>query len=162
MKINFSLQNLNFSLLICILIFTLYILLIKNVFAHQVGLQNIDAKDANERWSWNDVIGWTDFHDSSIHNIEVGVGEIKGWASSAVGYIVFNCSTTPNGDICGSNNFKVNNDGNGLLSGFAWNENIGWISFCGNSTSVSSWDGSKWICPSSPSYRLPVHSEAEL
>ncbi len=129
------------------------------VLAHQAIFQNIDTKDANERWAWNDVIGWIDFHDSSIHNIEVSPSEIKGWASSTVGYIVFNCATTPNGNICGSSNFKVNNDSTGLLSGFAWNENIGWISFCGNSASVSTWDGSAWVCPDFPSYRVRIDKD---
>lgn len=148
--------NFQFPIKVLILIFIFGFTL---VFAHQVGLQNIDIKNANERWAWNDVAGWIDFHNSSIHNIEVSVDEVKGWASSTIGFISFNCSTTPNGDICGSSNFRVNNDGNGLLSGFAWSDGVGWISFCGNSTGASSWDGSKWVCPSSPSYRVRVDKD---
>ena len=145
----------NFKFLILGLLF----LIVATVLAHQVGFQNIDTRDVGERWAWNDVIGWIDFHHSAIHNIEVGSNEIRGWASSTVGYIVLNCATTPNGNICGSSNFKVNNDGGGLLSGFAWSENIGWISFCGNSTSVSSWNGSGWVCPAFPSYRVRIDQD---
>lgn len=52
---------------------------------------------------------------------------MQGWAESDVGEIVFNCETMPNGN-CDDSDFKVSNS-TGPLSGWAWNENIGWISF---------------------------------
>jgi peptidoglycan hydrolase-like protein with peptidoglycan-binding domain len=51
------------------------------------------------------------------------------WGDS-VGWIALNCSDLGS---CGSQQFKVANDGNGNLSGYAWGENTGWISFsCAN------------------------------
>jgi len=128
------------------------------VFASGSG-SNIDTNDDEEHWVWNDVIGWSNWHDAR-HNIMVGGNELKGYAGSEVGPIILNCATTPDGDICASYSqpFKVNNDGAGNLSGWAWNDVIGWISFCGNGTDYSTWDGGlgKWVCPSSTTYRVKV------
>ncbi len=87
---------------------------------------NISSEEG-EHWAWNDIIGWIDFY--STGNVEVTDYKIKGYASSSVGYIALDCETSPNGNICSSSNFKVENNCNGELSGFAWNEVIGWISF---------------------------------
>jgi hypothetical protein len=87
---------------------------------------------ANEHWAWNDVIGWIDFK-AAPDNVQVFNNRLEGYAGSGVGSIALNCNSTPNGDICGVSNFRVSNNGTGLLSGWAWNDNIGWISFwCGN------------------------------
>ena len=40
-----------------------------------------------------------------------------------------NCSDTTSGCSTTNGNFKVINDGNGSLSGYAWGENTGWINF---------------------------------
>lgn len=80
-----------------------------------------------EHWAWNDVIGWVDF--DYYKNVSVFDNRLEGYASSSVGAIGLNCNSTPNGDICGISNFKVSNDGSGGLSGWAWNDTIGWISF---------------------------------
>jgi hypothetical protein len=69
-----------------------------------------------------------------------------------------NCNTTPNGDICGTSSFKVSNNGSGSLAGWAWNDGIGWISFCGNASGGSTLSGSDWICPASPTYQVSVSS----
>ncbi|TSD01911.1 MAG: Uncharacterized protein Athens071426_607 [Parcubacteria group bacterium Athens0714_26] len=81
------------------------------------------------RWAWNDAMGWIDFYSSG--NVSVTTNELTGYASSQVGDISLNCSSTPNGDICSgpAGSWKVSNDGMGALSGWAWNDNIGWISF---------------------------------
>mgnify|MGYP000179698466 CR=1 FL=1 len=85
--------------------------------------------DATDRYAWSDVSGWWDFY--TTNNVEVGTSTLRGYAySPAIGEIVLNCATTPNGDICSDSNFKVTNtDGGGNLSGCAWNDIIGWISF---------------------------------
>lgn len=89
---------------------------------------NISSAD---RWAWNDVVGWLDFYSSG--NVNVFGNRLEGYANSGVGEIALNCNSTPNGNICATSNFKVSNNGTGLLSGYAWNDNIGWISFwCGN------------------------------
>jgi hypothetical protein len=50
-----------------------------------------------------------------------------------LGDMALDCATSPNGNICASSNFKVNQDVNGVLDGYAWDDSIGWISFnCSN------------------------------
>ena len=86
---------------------------------------------ANNHWAWNDAIGWVDFYPTPP-NIVVSDSQLSGYASSSVGEISLDCFSTSIGDRCGFSNYKVYNDGSGNLSGFAWNDAIGWISFCNN------------------------------
>jgi hypothetical protein len=82
-------------------------------------------------WAWNDAIGWIDFCNTGTVNVDA-TGLI-GYASSSVGDISLDCATTRIGDICGTSNYQVTNDGSGNLSGWAWNDEYGWISFdCSN------------------------------
>ncbi len=83
--------------------------------------------DATYRYAWNDNIGWIDFYQTG--NVNVTSTQLTGYATSSVGYIALDCATSPNGDICATSNFKVSNDGNGNLTGWAYNDAIGWISF---------------------------------
>ncbi|PIR44196.1 hypothetical protein COV23_01180 [Candidatus Wolfebacteria bacterium CG10_big_fil_rev_8_21_14_0_10_31_9] len=78
-------------------------------------------------YAFNDIIEWIDFRTPG--NIMVYNDRLEGYASSSVGYIALNCNSTPIEDICASSDFKVSNDGNGNLTGWAWNDGIGWISF---------------------------------
>lgn len=110
--------------------------------------------DATNHWAWNDNIGWVDFYSTNNINVE-GTG-LTGYASSSLGYVALDCNTSPNGNICGSSNFQVTNDGSGNLAGWAWNDNVGWVSFCGNSSGGSTWNGSTWVCPSNPTYQVTV------
>ncbi|MFA5099043.1 MAG: hypothetical protein WC461_02395 [Candidatus Paceibacterota bacterium] len=90
--------------------------------------------NSSEHYAWNDIIGWINFY--STDNVNVASAQLSGYASSSVGYIALDCATSPNGDICSTSNFKVLNNGNGNLSGWAYNDIIGWISF--DSVSASS------------------------
>lgn len=89
---------------------------------------------STNRWAWNDVIGWIDFY---FDDTNVTSSNLEGYASSSVGYIGLDCATSPNGNICsgGGGNWKVTNT-SGELSGYAWNDNIGWISFNCDNTST--------------------------
>ncbi len=88
--------------------------------------------DPTKRWAWNDSIGWIDFQYSQNPNAEVTASELRGYASSSVGFISVNCASGPPGSNCNVN-YKVTNDGTGNLSGWGWNDQIGWISFnCAN------------------------------
>lgn len=115
------------------------IYLISSFIALSLGLtvfaaSNItpDSPPNYTQWAWNDVIGWIDFK-AAPDNVQIFNDRLEGYAGSGVGSIALNCNSTPNGDICGVSNFKVSNNGTGLLSGYGWNDNIGWISFwCGN------------------------------
>ncbi|MCL5016248.1 MAG: hypothetical protein M1312_01380 [Patescibacteria group bacterium] len=112
--------------------------------------------DATNHWAWNDNIGWVDFY--STGNVNVSGTGISGYASSTMGDVALDCNTSPNGYICNNSNFQVVNDGNGNLAGWAWNDNIGWISFCGNNSGGSTWNGSTWICPASSTYEVTIDS----
>ena len=92
------------------------------------GRHNIDTNNKDYHWVWNDLIGWINFHANDT--VEVRSDELRGWADSQIGEIVLNCATTPNGDICDDSNghFRVENY-RGELSGWAWNDTVGWISF---------------------------------
>ena len=83
--------------------------------------------DSTYRYAWNDVIGWIDFYQTG--NVNATSTQLSGYATSSVGYIALDCATSPNGDICATSNFRVSNDGSGNLTGWAWNDAIGWISF---------------------------------
>lgn len=85
-------------------------------------------------WAWNDAIGWIDFYNTQT--VSITSQNLTGYASSSAGDISLDCHTTRNGNICkpdwggtGSSDYQVTNDGNGYLSGWAWNDNYGWISF---------------------------------
>ncbi|MEK7657954.1 MAG: hypothetical protein AAB366_02045 [Patescibacteria group bacterium] len=93
--------------------------------------------DPIDRWAWNDIIGWIDF-GYPAGNVNVYSNRLEGYASSSVGFIALNCNSTPNGNICGASDFKVSNDGAGNLSGWAYNDNIGWISFASTTPVVYS------------------------
>ncbi|MBI2025118.1 MAG: hypothetical protein HYT03_03480 [Candidatus Harrisonbacteria bacterium] len=88
---------------------------------------------SNERYAWNDVISWIDFGKGEV---EVTDSELRGYTSSSIGFIALNCATTPSPPaptcVGPAGNWGVVNDGNGNLSGWAWNDNIGWISFFGS------------------------------
>ena len=89
---------------------------------------NIDTKGVGEKWGWNDVFGWINMADTNT--VMVNDTAIAGYASSSIGDIMFDCATTRSGNTCATANFKTaNNDG--LLSGFAWNDVIGWIRMAG-------------------------------
>lgn len=85
---------------------------------------NIDSTD---HWAWSDATGWWDFY--STNTAEVSASSLHGYASSSIGEMALNCESTPNGDVCSTSDFKVINDASGNLSGCAWNDTIGWISF---------------------------------
>lgn len=119
-----AIRNLQFiahySLLVAFVIFGF---LFFAVPAHAASVLSPDC------YAWNDVVGWFDF--CATGNVTITNTQLTGYASSSVGYIGLDCATTPNGDICGGagGSWKVANDGNGNLSGWAWNDGIGWISF---------------------------------
>ena len=103
--------------------------------------------DSTYRYAWNDVIGWIDFYFDDVNATST---QLSGYASSSVGYIALDCATSPNGDICATSDFKVSNDGSGYLTGWAWNDAIGWISFCGGAGTTD--------CPGSVSYQVTINT----
>jgi hypothetical protein len=105
-----------------------------------------------DHYAWTNVTGWIDF-DSSV---TVSATKLTGNPSSTqIGSISLDCTNTPNGNICGgpAGSWWVANDGNGNLSGWAWSDAIGWISFCGNASAGS---GATGGCPGSPTYQVKI------
>ena len=110
-------------------------------FAMHIIVKAVTNIDSSDKWAWSDVSGWWDLYAEST--VEVQPTKMTGYASSTIGDISFDCATTRNGDICSTSDYKVCNgdssgvtctaDADGDLSGCAWNDEIGWISFwCGD------------------------------
>lgn len=103
------------------------------------GVTNNIATSNSDRHAWNDVVGWIDFGPGD-GEVEVADTQLKGYAEILqAGFLALDCATSPNGDICATSSFKVSNDGSGNLSGWAWNDNFGWISFSGTAADSSSY-----------------------
>ncbi|SRR6266481_2096809 len=105
--------------------------------------------DATNKWAWNDVSGWMDFNITNTVNV-TNTG-LQGYASSSIGDISLDCNTTSHvpSNICtASTTYQVFNDGSGFLSGWGWNDVVGWISFCGGQSTST--------CPGSTSYRVII------
>jgi len=92
---------------------------------------NISAT-TTAHWAWNDTIGWIDFYNTNT--ITVSSANLTGYASSTVGDISLDCHTARGGNVCGTSDYQVTNDGAGNLSGWGWNDNYGWVSFDCNNT----------------------------
>lgn len=107
-----------------ILLFGVILVFTFSIFNYADAATNIDS---TYRYAWNDVIGWIDFYQTG--NVNVTSTQLIGYATSSVGFIALDCATSPNADICATSNFKVSNDGSGNLTGWAYNDAIGWISF---------------------------------
>lgn len=134
----------------------------KIVSGCSVGAVNIST-EGSEHYAWSDVIGWIDFLYSGNPNVEVSTQELMGCANSdAVGLISLNCRSTPNNDICSTSSYKVSNQNDGSLAGWAWNDTIGWISFCGNATESSTLTGGNWRCPSALTYQVFIDSTGDF
>lgn len=79
-----------------------------------------------EHWAWNDNVGWINFH--STGTVNVLANQLQGFADSPIGRVSFDCASGPPGSTCAID-YRVLNDGAGNLSGWAWSDAIGWISF---------------------------------
>lgn len=116
------------------------------IFGTVLATTNISSVAA-EHWAWNDLIGWFDFY--TTNTVNVTSLRMQGYASSDFGDISLDCATTRIGDICGTSNYFVANDGSGNLSGWGWNDTFGWISFYCGSTGIPG------LCSTSP-YRVII------
>ncbi|MBI4087548.1 MAG: hypothetical protein HY434_01835 [Candidatus Liptonbacteria bacterium] len=94
---------------------------------HQALASTNISATSTSHWAWNDLIGWIDLYNTQT--ITVATQNLTGYASSSVGDISLDCHTTSIGNICSTSNYQVTNDGSGNLSGWAWNDQYGWISF---------------------------------
>jgi hypothetical protein len=94
-----------------------------NLGSYKAQVQNISLGTATN-------INFGKFTTASAKNITISNTELRGFAwGDGVGWIVTNCADTTSGCSATNGNFKVSNNGSGLLSGYAWGENTGWINF---------------------------------
>jgi len=82
-------------------------------------------------FAWSDTVGWFDFYTTS--SVDVDQSGVEGYAQfgpegGPYSYLSFDCATGPSGSDC-SVPYGVVNDSNGNLSGWAWSDALGWVSF---------------------------------
>ena len=92
------------------------------------GVGGTGPIDLAFRYAWNDSTGWWDF---GTGNVNVTSTQLTGSGTNInLADISLDCATSPAGNICGTSNYKVSRaSSTGDLSGYAWNDSIGWISF---------------------------------
>jgi hypothetical protein len=91
--------------------------------------ENIDPDNTGSQYAWSENAGWF----NAEPNGEGGAG-VTVWATKLtgfiwvqnIGYISLSCE---NSGLCETSNYRITNDGNGTLSGYAWSEAAGWINF---------------------------------
>ncbi len=94
------------------------------------AITNVDPNYPNH-YAWSDTIGWINFLVPGTFNVtKFG---LEGYAqfgdSVPYSYLSFDCASGPIGSNCAPVNYRVTNDANGNLSGWAWSDTIGWVSF---------------------------------
>lgn len=153
-----------FSLVIAVAIVTFSLFYYISVHA-ETNISSVVA----EQTAWEDINGWWNFYQTNT--VMVWGTRIEGYASSTTGEVSLDCATTPVGNVCGSSNYGVcngpgphntdgtcpNGDASGILSGYGWNDTIGWISFNCDQTSH---DGSN-NCASS-NYKVQINSSGDF
>ncbi|MBI2279047.1 MAG: hypothetical protein HYU81_03230 [Candidatus Brennerbacteria bacterium] len=115
--------------------------------ALRAGAATNVSSASNERLAWDDENGWWDFY--STNTVTIYGTRLEGYASSTVGDLSLDCATTASGNVCASSNYGVCNgpgphatdgacasgDASGDLTGYAWNDAMGWVSFNCNQSS---------------------------
>jgi len=104
-------------------------------------------------YAWSGNYGWIDFaYPGGNVRVPIGAGDLNGGAYvlSNSSWVSLNCAYT---DSCSTVDYKVSSDANGNLSGWAWSESFGWISFASTTpitygvtvaTSTGEFDGYAW------------------
>jgi hypothetical protein len=117
-----------------IYIFSVFVLLLFAFPHFSLASSAIGVIDSSNEYAWSENTGWINF-GTTQGNVTVADSELTGYAySENTGWISLNCS---NDNSCVTSNYKVANDGKGVLSGYAYGENVGWIVFdCATSACV--------------------------
>lgn len=89
--------------------------------------------NTNQQSSYGANIGWMNWRANTTNGAVVGEFVCSGYIYAAnVGWISLGSGNPTNGiqySNTSSNDFGVNNLGDGRLRGFAWGANIGWVNF---------------------------------
>jgi len=89
----------------------------------------LSAVAIGNHYAWSGNMGWIDFaYPGGNIQLPVGEGNLNGaaYVLSNGSWILLNCAYA---NCCSASDFKVSADANGNLSGWAWSESFGWISF---------------------------------
>ena len=84
------------------------------------------ASDNVSGWAWSENIGWISFNCTNVPKVCNGGATTTGSVCSGAA----DCPGAACVDTCSLSNYGVKvSTSTGLFSGYAWSENIGWISF---------------------------------
>lgn len=82
--------------------------------------------DTTYKYAWGENIGWINF-GTTEGNVHITDSVMTGYAwSENIGWIPLNCS---NDNSCNAVNYKISNNGNGVLSGYSYSADTGYINF---------------------------------
>lgn len=113
-------------------------------------------------FAWSDAVGWFDFY--STNSVNLSRTGMEGYAQfgpsgGPYNYLSFDCATGPLGSLC-SVPYGVTNDASGNLSGWAWSDALGWVSFdCHNPETGGS--APDYSCAQSL-YQVKVNDEGDF
>ncbi|MFA5053477.1 MAG: hypothetical protein WC565_05435 [Parcubacteria group bacterium] len=122
---------------------------------------NIDSTYPNY-FAWSDTVGWFDF--LSTGSVYINQTGLDGYArfgpdGGPYNYLSLNCASGPSGSNC-SIPYGVINDAAGNLSGWAWSDVLGWVSFdCHNPATGGS--APDYSCAQS-SYQVKIDAQGNF
>jgi len=89
--------------------------------------------DPDHHYAWSDTAGWLDMRATDVEDgVFVSTDDLRGFGyGTSYGLVSFNCS---NENECSTSDYKVSNSLSGQLSGWAWSEKCGWITFSSSTT----------------------------
>lgn len=98
--------------------------------------------------AWGENVGWVDFRPAGA-KLEIGANILTGWIEiKTLGWIYLGDGKPGNGyqySNTDAQDYGVNNNGNGNLSGWGWSENAGWVNFDGvNILEDGAFSGHAW------------------
>lgn len=109
-----------------------------------LGLDTGTASKKYSGYAWSENFGWLSFDcvnqldpwdcdqtDNTFDNYGVTrtLDTLSGFGRTQIGFVSFNCASSPNLDPCKTADYRVTVDAKGDYHGWAWGEEIGWISF---------------------------------
>ena len=161
-------SKVRFSIL-CVSAAGIFVGVLSAIFLYAANAETNIHTDPEQHFAWEDVNGWWDFYDPGT--VLVRGTRVEGYATSSSGYVSLDCATSPSGNICASSNYGVcngpgphntdgtcpNGDASGVLSGYTWNDSIGWISF---NCDQSSHSGSNQCALSN--YKVQIGSDGDF
>jgi len=101
-----------------------------------LSAENADPDSDGSQYAWGENVGWLNAEPGGDggSGIQVDDFELRGWMwGENIGWVSLSCLDSSS---CETTEYRVVNDGGGVLSGFAWAENVGWIDFAPTTAGV--------------------------